>query len=177
MRQILFSFVILFILSSCVNQSITNAPIPISIDLSQAVDITSSDGFSVREINLDEKEGVDPNYSMLCSLIPTKLSLIFFTDTKAYVLDSNGNLIKKIGDRGNAGNEYLKIWSLFLKNNGHIIINDSNKLLEYTENGEFVKKYDIPTFAGQELPLVGANFYAVKVGLDKGSLLVLNSDF
>lgn len=177
MKQFFFLYATLFLLLSCANQLTTNEPITISVDLSQAVTLSSSTDFSVREINLDEKEGVDPSYSLLCSLIPTESSLIFFTDTKAYVLDSDGNLIKKIGDRGNAGNEYIKIWSLFLKNNGHIIINDSNKLLEYTENGEFVKKYDIPTSAGQELSLVGANFYAVKVGLDKSSLLVLNSDF
>lgn len=178
MRQLFFLCIALFTLSGCNNQSTVTEPITISVDLNQAIDITSSSDFSVQEINMDEKEGVDTRYSMLCSVIPTESTLVFCTDTKAYVLDNDGHLIHKMGDQGNAANEYLKIWSLFLKKDGRIIINDSQKLLEYTADGEFVKKYDIPTFAGYALPFVGDRFYFVNVvDVNKSNLIVLDSNF
>ena len=109
--------------------------------------------------------------------------------SQAYRFGRDGKFLNKISTRGRAGNEYNGISSIFVDNN-NICINDSDRILTYTPEGEFLGSRNVKqTFkesgnpkaaSGQRVMNIDkeGNLYetfTVHFGWEPNNLIVTNS--
>ena len=134
-----FCILVMSLAHSC--SSLTPRQTEFSIDkmISDSKPINLADmGAEFETIKLKFPEG--ELVSLLNGVITTPENIYVRTSRphQVYRLDRKGNLLNKISVQGRAKNEYTSIRSFFLDENDNICIQDEDRILTFTPEGEYL---------------------------------------
>ena len=145
MKYFIISTFIVFLLYSCKVKEYNHSEL-VSIEENSITEGNLLDSMSCRYIRLET--------NVKCSMAGIKRiikdgDILFILDNKQNVFefDTNGHFIRKIGSKGGAKQEYIKLMDIFVdKENRTVNIIDfsRNDCITYNYDGEFIRRKSMP---------------------------------
>ena len=151
MKSKLYLFLLLFaIASSCSEQPQTVKEYSIAEIISNSKPITLSElGANIETIKLKTPDSITISSPRIITT-PSYIYISSFPPRQVYRFDRQGNLLNKISAQGKAENEYLSILSMFLDTNDNLCVQDRDRVLTYTPEGEFLGSYEMKQVMAEE---------------------------
>lgn len=194
MRKLAFIFLILFLISNCVQKhkqvektyedgvevvinhlepyKIKGEPSQLVLEEEIRIDFEKKefDGLVFRELGLVEADSEGNIY-----LVETYKALEYFI----YKFDKNGNYLEGLARFGQGPGELQQIYTIQIDNQDRILVSDigNSKIVEYDKNFNFIKETRVKYGLREIIPLENGNYLARRSSEEGMELWLLDADF
>ncbi len=165
-----FWLVFIFLTTSCTNKnkSVLESDVQIiPINLSDSKSLNKSFSNSIDNFSYLELKTKSEDYIAEITKVEQFENNYYVLDSKKsnlFVFDNSGNMIRKIGQRGNGPGEYKDIISFAInreKKSISILSRNTIKILEYDLKGKFIQDLSFSSFFPKKMNLINNEYYAL----------------
>lgn len=165
-----FWLVFIFLATSCTNKNksvLEGDAQMIPINLSNSKILNKSFSNSIGNFSYLELKTKNEDYIAEINKVEHFENNYYVLDSKKsnlFVFDNSGNMIRKIGQRGNGPGEYKDIISFAInreKKSISILSRNTIKILEYDLKGKFLQDFSYSSFFPKKMNLINNEYYAL----------------